>query len=193
MARPPVYLGITAAFLITGCASSAAPSDPTACGPVQASFPPSATVSPMVGRFTITMAATVGATAGASVAGSMILVARDSSLVEPSAYSQPLVGTADIALEAVGAVRMGDLAATDPLAPGVAVYEQQVAGTTTVLVRLGSASNARGPAAFDAGHTTLYVRRIAADGFAGGWASSAGSTYPMQEARGYFCAVRAQP
>ena len=107
---------------------------------------------------------------------------------------QPLRGSAEVALEAVGAVRMGDLGAQDAVAPGIGVYEQRAPGTgvPTVVVRLGSASNARGPLVFDAGHTTLYVRRIDPDGFAGGWASSAGSTFPMREAQGYFCAVRAR-
>jgi hypothetical protein len=34
------------------------------------------------------------------------------------------------------------------------------------------------------------VRRIGRDGFAGGWTSSAGSTFPPRRAAGYFCAVR---
>jgi len=144
----------------------------------------------MSGTFVLTMIATEGERSSDTAVGLIALHPQDSALAGIGSYQEALVGTTDIALESVGATRMGDLTATDPLAPGVAVYEQRVAGSATVFVRLGSASNARGPAVFDAGHTTLYVRRIAEDGFAGGWASSAGSTYPMQEARGYFCAVR---
>jgi len=137
------------------------------------------------------MAATDGRLAGESTTGMMVLQAQDSALIELDRARQPIVGTADIALESVGAVRMGDLGATDPRSPGVAVYEQRPDGRApTIVIRLGSASNARGPLVFDAGHTTLYVYRIAIDGFAGGWSSSAGSVFPPQEARGNFCAVR---
>ena len=95
-----------------------------------------------------------------------------------------LGGTAAIALDSVGAVPMGDLGATDPAAPGVAVYEQPApaaAGSRlgpTVVIRLGAGSNARGPQPFDAAYTTLFVKQIGPDGFAGGWSSSAGSTFP---------------
>jgi hypothetical protein len=145
----------------------------------------------MNGAFVLTMIATRGERSADSAIGDLALHPQDSVLVEFARTRQPLVGTAAIALESVGAVRMGDLGSTDPRAPGVGVYEQRAeSGAPTVIVRLGSISNARGPQVFDAGHTTLYVRRIARDGFAGGWASSAGSVFPPQESRGYFCAMR---
>ena len=147
----------------------------------------------MSGTFALTMITAAGERSADSATGSVALHPQDSGLADLDGLRQSLVGTANIELQSIGATRMGDLAATDPLAPGVAVYEQRVDGVAAVFVRLGSASNARGPAVFDAGHTTLYVRSITGDGFAGGWASSAGSAYPMREARGYFCAVRVQP
>jgi len=145
----------------------------------------------MRGDFVFTMVATWGERSGQSVTGRLSLVPQDSALQAVERATQPLRGTATIAVEAVGASRLGDLAATAPDAPGVAVYEQRAAdGTPTVILRLGDQSNARGPQAFDAAHTTGYVRQIAADGFAGGWSSSAGATFPPRNAQGYFCAVR---
>ena len=146
----------------------------------------------MRGDFVFTMVATTGTRAGRSVTGRLSLVPQDSALQAVERATQPLRGTATIALRAVGAERLGDLAATAPDAPGVAVYEQRAAdGKPTVIVRFGNESNARGPQAFDAGHTTAYVRQITPDGFAGGWSSSAGSVFPPRHADGYFCATRA--
>jgi hypothetical protein len=157
-----------------------------------APLPADASTASMRGDFVLTMVATTGAKSGASVTGRLSLVPQDSALQSVERATQPLRGTATIDIEAVGAVQMGSLAATAPDAPGVAVYEQRSAdGTPTVLLRFGEQSNARGSQAFDAGHTTGYVRRITPDGFAGGWSSSAGSVFPPRHADGFFCAVRA--
>lgn len=164
------------------------------CRPVDGPLSASASTASMSGDYALTMVATGGARDGRSVEGRISLHPQDSALVALEGATQPLVGTAEIALETVGAVLMGDLTGADGRGPGVGVYEQRPAGAApTVVVRLGSVSNARGPAAFDAGHTTLYVRRIGEGAFAGGWASGAGSVSPPQESRGYFCAVRAGP
>ena len=163
------------------------------CQPVaDARLGADASTAQMRGDFVLTMVATAGPQAGRSATGRLSLVPQDSALQSVESATQPLRGTASIGLESVGAVRMGRLAATAPEAPGVAVYEQRSAdGTPTVLLRFGEQSNARGPQAFDAGHTTAYVRRITPDGFAGGWSSSAGSVFPPRAADGFFCAVRA--
>lgn len=177
---------------LAGCAhlKVGAQSD-SVCLPVEGRLDAAADTRDMVGRFAFTMIATGGARTGQSVSGVLTLQPQDSALVAAEGAMQPLRGTTDVALDSVAAVRMGDLAADDPAAAGVGVYEQRAPdGTPTVVVRLGSGSNARGLRPFDAGHTTLYVQRITRDGFAGGWASSAGSTYPMRHAQGYFCAVR---
>ena len=184
---------LVAAVVLAGCAhlKAGGPAD-SACRPVGGRLDASADTRDMAGQFVITMVATSGARAGQAVTGLLALLPQDSALVAAEGASQPLRGTTDVALDSVGAVRMGELAADDPAAPGVGVYEQRAAqtGAPTVVVRLGSGSNARGLRPFDAGHTTLYVLRITREGFAGGWASSAGSTYPMRRAEGYFCAVR---
>jgi len=193
--RPALFSAarLLAAAALAACARGRTqPSPDAACGPVEARLPAGASTAPMRGDFVLTMVATTGRMAGRSVTGRLSLVPQDSALLAVERATQPLRGTAAIALETVGAERLGDLAATAPDAPGVAVYEQRAAdGTPTVVVRFGSESNARGPQAFDAGHTTGYVRQITSDGFAGGWSSSAGSVFPPRHADGYFCATRA--
>lgn len=183
---------LVAAGVLGACAHPRANPGPDApCRPVETPLPSSASTGPMRGDFVFTMVATTGRMAGRSVTGRLSLVPQDSALQAVERATQPLRGTATIALETVGAERLGDLAATAADAPGVAVYEQRAADRTpTVIVRFGNESNARGPQAFDAGHTTGYVRQITPDGFAGGWSSSAGSVFPPRHADGYFCAVR---
>jgi hypothetical protein len=185
-------VGILAAIALTACAHVRAGGGAAECRPVgDAPLPAAANTAEMAGDFALTMVATGGAQSGRSVTGRLSLVPQDSALRAVERAAQPLRGTADIALESVGAARPGDLAATAPEAPGVAVYEQRAPnGTPTVYLRLGNESNARGPQAIEGVHTTGYVRRIAPDGFAGGW-SSAGPRFPLNQARGYFCDVRA--
>jgi hypothetical protein len=188
------WLRFIVAAALAGCAPlRTRTSAVDACRPVPSALPAGTSTAGLGGEYEVTMVATAGVHAGRTVLGRLALTPQDSALLEVEGAAQPFRGTADIALDSVGAVQMGDLAAADPSAPGVAVYEQRSPGVgPTVIVRLGSASNARGPQPFDAGHTTLYVRRITDAGFAGGWGSSAGSTYPIRQAQGYFCAVRAR-
>ena len=176
-----------------GCSHVRSASPDAACQRVpDARLPADASTDPMRGDFVLTMVATSGAHAGRAVTGRLSLVPQDSALQAVERATQPLRGTAAIALEAVGAERLGDLASAAPDAPGIAVYEQRAAdGAPTLVIRLGSESNARGPQAMDAGHTAAYVRQITPDGFAGGWSSTAGSVFPPRGAEGYFCAVRA--
>ncbi len=190
-----------ATVLLTACATlrggAGAAGREAACRPVTGPLPASATAAEMRGEFVLTMTATGGARASATARGRLVLASQDSALlvVEGGRARQPLRGTSTIVLDSVGAVPMGDLVSEAPGAPGVAVYEQRAADSAapTILLRLGSGSNARGPQPFDAAYTTLFVQRITADGFAGGWSSSAGSTFPIRESRGFFCAVRAGP
>jgi len=188
------WIRLVALGFLAGCAAPRARPDPAAaCRPVDGVLPPGTSTSPLAGTFDFTLVATDGARAGRSVTGRLQLVPQDSGLMAVEGAMQSFRGATDVVPDSVGAVRMGSLAAADPNDPGVAVYEQHApSGALTVVVRLGSASNARGPQPFDAGFTTLFVRRIADAGFAGGWRSSAGSTFPIRQAQGYFCAVRAK-
>ncbi|MGH7427128.1 MAG: hypothetical protein ACREJ4_01985, partial [Candidatus Methylomirabilaceae bacterium] len=64
---------------------------------------------------------------GRSVEGALTLQALDSALRRvdrpgPTIVTVPIIGASDIALEDVGAVRLGDVRSTDPLQPGVAIW-----------------------------------------------------------------------
>ena len=185
--------GLAAAALLASCAhvGARAGADAACQPPGDGPLPRDASTALLRGDFALTLVATAGPRAGWSVTGRLSLVPQDSALRQVEGAAQPLRGTAAITLEAVGAERLGDLAAAAPDAPGVAVYEQRAGdGTPTVVIRFGNESNARGPQPMDAGHTSGFVRRIGPDGFSGGWSSSAGSTFPPRHAEGYFCAVR---
>jgi len=149
------------------------------------------------GSYGLTMVATSGPASGHTVSGHLVLHAQDSSLVLLSgsgaaSQAQPAVGTLDAQIEEVGATRMGDLMATDPADPGVGVYVTTNASgeVTSVVMRVGSQSNARGPSPIDAGHLTLFVRQLDGSGIRGSWISHSGIGRMMTEARGHFCAAR---
>jgi len=164
-----------------------------ACREVRGPLTAADSAAQLAGDFSLTLRATSGPDSGRTAVGQLRLVPQDRALIPADGATQPLRGTAAIALETVGATRMGDLAAADPADPGVGVYESRAPGTgvPTVVLRLGSGSNGRGPSPIDAGHLTLFVAGITSGGFAGSWSSSAGSTFPPHRAGGYFCAVRA--
>lgn len=150
-----------------------------ACVPVEHSLEETSTLATMAGAYQLVLVAE-GEDA-ASAEGALMLEAPPAGLLEMGGASTPLVGTTDVDVEAVGALRMGDLDATDPAAPGVLVIETS---GTNILLRLGSASNRRDQASFDAGYTVLRLTRIANGGFDGSWRSGSrdGTT------RGFFCA-----
>ena len=85
-------------------------------------------------------------------------------------------------VEAVAALRPGDLSSRDPQAPGVLVIQEDGG----LLMRLGSEANRRGVLRFDGGYTVLRVDRATADGFAGTWSSGQMEV----QAAGEFCARR---
>lgn len=151
------------------------------------------------GKFALTMVATDGPRASSTQQGLLELRAQADSLVRvprpmgAPAVLQQLVGTLDVAIDSLGATRMGDAMSTNPLSPGVGVYTS--AGTAgppaPVVLRIGSLSNGRGPSGIDAGHFTMFVREASANEFRGNWLSSPGTgMMGNQDARGYFCAVR---
>lgn len=101
----------------------------------------------------------------------------------------PLFGSADVRVEAVGALRVGDLSSVDPAAPGVLVIESETDQGPSILLRLGSDANRRGMVGFDGGFTVLEVREIGDDRFSGVWTSGARGP----ETRGHFCAELRSP
>jgi len=147
----------------------------------------------MAGRFVLTMTATGGAQNGRTVAGYLTLRDAPAGTPGPTADARTaLIGTTDVLLEGVGALRLGDTGAEDPAAPGVAVHERRAAnGVPTVTARIGSHTTGAptpGMLQVEGSATALFVRRIEENGFAGGWQSSTGQ--PGAGAQGYFCAVR---
>jgi hypothetical protein len=147
----------------------------------------------MSGRFVLTMVAARGTRNGQSVSGYLTLREAPVGTPGPAAgVRTALIGTTDVILESVGALRLGDTGAEDPRAPGVAVYEQRAAnGVPTVTARVGSATTAAptpGMMQIEGQFTVLFVRRITGTGFAGGWRS--GGPEPGGGAEGYFCAAR---
>ncbi|MYA32642.1 MAG: hypothetical protein F4164_11830 [Gemmatimonadales bacterium] len=101
----------------------------------------------------------------------------------------PLFGTADIDVEAVGAVRVGDLSSADPAAPGVLVIEGGGGRQPSILLRFGSDANRRDRVRFDGSFLVLEVRELGHNGFSGIWTSGV----PGMETRGHFCAERHAP
>jgi hypothetical protein len=157
-------------------------SDTTTVGPV---------AEQLDGNFRIRLVATAGPQAGKSTVGRLQLQPYDSSLrpvtiagIRDTASSYVLYGTADLDLEAVGAVRPGELDSADPLQPGLLVIERK----GRITIRLGSEANRRDVVRYDGGYTALRVAEGRTDRFAGSWSSGLGS----HRTSGYFCAVRAE-
>jgi hypothetical protein len=163
------------------------------CAPTPGTLAAGASLAPMAGRFVMTMVATAGPQRGQTVSGYVTLRQAPPGTPAPAAgASTALIGGTDILLETVGALRLGDAGADDPRAPGIAVIEQRsAAGVPTVVARIGSVTTAPptpGLMAIEGSYTVLYVRRIDAGSFAGGWQS--GGPEPGAAAQGYFCAAR---
>ena len=150
-----------------------------ACVPVEHSLVATSTLASMAGTYSLTLMS--GAEMPVSAEGRLTLAEVPAALREMGGAATPLAGSTDVDVQAVGALRMGDLGSTDPNAPGVLVIET---APTNILLRLGSESNRRDEASFDGGYTILTVHRIANGGFDGNWRSGSrdGTT------RGYFCA-----
>jgi hypothetical protein len=151
---------------------------PDPCHLVTYALDAGASARDLAGAFAVTLVAASGDSAGRTTTGRLDL----SPGSRPDAV---LIGAADLAVESVGAVRLGDLAASADSAPGVLVM-QSGGDRPTILLRLGSEANAVGVIRFDGGYTVLEVLRIDENGFAGSWRSGVTSN----TATGHFCAQR---
>jgi hypothetical protein len=168
------------------------------CVQLEETLPPTATMEGQAGEYALTLVATGGDSAGRAVSGGMWLHRQEEALRQytvPGAdpdpgLTVPLYGTADIDLDAVGAVHAGELGSLDPTQPGAMVLERrgEAEGRTfaEILVRLGAAGNRRDVLAFDGAYMVLWLRSESPEGFAGDWRSGVSG----RESRGYFCAVR---
>jgi hypothetical protein len=190
---------LAALFLLAACQhQQPARSLRAGCDTVAAQPAATMDMTGLAGNYSITFFATRGLRSGHSVSGLLTLRAQDPAMIElPRAdgvpMRQPYVGRLDVELDSIGAVQMGDLMTDDAAAPGFALYvahrlNDQV---TEVLGRVGSVSNARGPSPIDAGHFTLFVRRVSTQGIWGGWSSNPGTGgFITPDAVGHFCALR---
>lgn len=196
-----VWSATVVAIVAAGCRShnadmaAAAP----ACEPVEGALAATVTADGWAGDYRLIMVATSGDSAGRSTSGPLRLQPQADSLRGAPGGSaddgtvMPMYGTTGIDLGAIGAVQVGDLAADDPIGPGVLVLErkvEQASGTITqITIRLGSDANRRGRVRFDGGYTALFVRQAGPGGFAGNWASG----ITGQLAAGHFCTERVTP
>lgn len=170
-----------AATAVTGCGGYRSSPAPIPCEPsASTSLPAGASVATLAGRYRLALAATSGPGSGSRVEGELTLAPAPGEMVAA------LVGRASVAVESVGALKLGDLGSSDPMRPGVLVFEQAGDGPRRILLRLGSEANRRDMQPFESGYTVLEVREMTDDGFRGSWRSGVRET----EAEGYFCAAR---
>ena len=183
--------------VVAGCHHRARnPFGQGACTPVDAAAPITFDLEGLPGEYNVTFVATQGVRAGEKVDGKMTLRRQDAGLVRVEHADttvivlQPTIGQLDLALDSVGATRMGDPMSANDSMPGVGFYVTQLRGgaVTAVVARVGSGSNARGMMLFDGGYFSLFVKQ-AGNGLIGGdWRSGAGGM-GTPEARGHFCAA----
>ena len=162
------------------------------CRPVEGPFTASTPWDSLAGSWRLTLVVGSGPTAGQSVQGALTLRAQDPALRQvdrpgPTTVTVPVIGTTDIALEQVGAVRMGDVRSADPLQPGVAIWASQSPdGAVSAVMRIGQEALRSNLVRFDGGYTALFLRQVSANAIRGGWASGV----TTETASGYFCAER---
>lgn len=172
-------------FLTASCASPRGRT-PVPCEPAPQHELEGRAATQLAGRWRLQLVATEGTASGRSVSGPLVLLPPPGGRLSVSGAPQAaiiLVGSTEIAVEEVGAVRMGSTRSADTLAPGVAV----IAGERTITIRIGADGNRRDVIRFDGGYFALQVRSLTADRFAGSWVS--GGAGP-EESGGYFCATR---
>ena len=163
------------------------------CRPVTSGALAAAPWDSLAGDWRLTLVATTGPSAGRVAQGLVALRSQEESLRRvdrpgPATVMVPAVGSTDLPVEEVGAVRMGDLGSADPRQPGVSIWVSRGAdGGVSAVLRIGQQEIGTARQPFDAGYTVLYVRRVTGAGFAGGWASG----ITDEAASGHFCAVRA--
>ena len=157
---------------------------------------PGASLDGRAGEYSLTLVAHAAAADPRWVRGNLVLHEQGAGLRRFAGsdgaiprVGAPLFGSTDVRVEAVGALRVGDLSSMDPAAPGVLVIESETDQGPSILVRFGSAANRRDMVDFDGGFTVLEVREIGSDRFSGVWTS--GVRAP--ETRGHFCAELRSP
>ena len=162
------------------------------CRPVEGPFTATAPWDSLAGTWQLTLVAGSGPMAGHREEGALWLQAQDTALRRvdrpgPTTVTVPVIGTTDIALEQVGAVRMGDVRSADPLQPGVAMWVSQTPdGSVSAVMRIGQEAIRSNLLRFDGGYTALFLRQVSVNAIRGGWASGVST----ETVSGYFCAER---
>jgi hypothetical protein len=182
------------ALLLLGCHHGAGRPGPAPCGPRADGAGVTPTAQSLAGEYRLQLTSGAGEKHTEGVLRLWVaqppLPPRTGPYGIPdTTHRYPLVGTADLDLDAVGAVAPGGTTSAEVTAPGVLVIER-VGGRPAgerVLLRMGADANRAEPIRFDGGYTVLRVRQADAEGFRGEWESGA----PLPEARGHFCAARA--
>lgn len=163
-----------------------------ACRPVEGPFVASTPWDSLAGSWRLTLVAGSGSMNGRSVEGALTLQALDSALRRvdrpgPTIVTVPIIGASDIALEDVGAVRLGDVRSTDPLQPGVAIWASLGPDSSvSAVMRIGQEAIRSNLVKFDGGYTALFLRQVSVNAMRGGWASGVAT----EAVSGYFCAER---
>jgi hypothetical protein len=165
------------------------------CRPVTSGALAAAPWDSLAGDWHLTLVATAGPGAGRVAQGLVALRSQEESLRRvdrpgPATVTVPAVGSTDLRVEEVGAVRMGDLGSADPRRPGVSIWVSRGAdGGVSAVLRIGQQEIGTTLQPFDAGYTVLYLRRVTGAGIYGGWASGVTD----EVASGHFCATRNSP
>lgn len=194
--RPPnVSAGIAMALAALACpapTSAGRGATNQECRPVEERLAANTDWDSLAGRWRLTLVATAGPMPRRTAQGSLTLRAQDSSLrrIERAGapvVTVPIIGATDLALEQVGAVRLGNLMSIDPRRPGVSVWVTQgPTGSLSAVMRIGQEEIRGDLMRFDGGYTALYVRHASARGIYGGWASG----ITGEQVSGHFCAIR---
>jgi hypothetical protein len=162
------------------------------CRPTTGRLAANAPWDSLAGTWRLTLVATFGSLTGRSVRGEMTLRVQDSvqRRVErpgPTVVTVPVIGAADIALEAVGARRIGDLHSLEPARPGLGIWVSRGAdGGMSAVLRIGQEEIHPTLLQIEGAYTVLYLREVSSDAMRGGWASGV----MQEEAHGHFCAER---
>ena len=167
------------------------------CAAPADSLGPGASLDGWMGEYSLTLVGQPSAGGAPAVRGDLVLREQPANLRhfrgsggDPIASTvTPLFGSADVKVEAVGAVRVGDLSSADPAAPGVLVIEGGAGQLPSILLRFGSEANRRDRVRFDGGFLVLEARELRRNGFSGSWTSGVQGV----QSRGHFCAERRAP
>ena len=162
------------------------------CRPVEGPFTTSAPWDSLAGNWQLTLVAESGPMVGHREEGALSLQAQDTALrrvdrAGPTTVTVPVIGTTEIALEQVGAVRIGDVRSIDPLQPGVAIWASRAPdGSVSAVMRIGQEAIRSNLLRIEGGYTALFLRQVSTNTIRGGWASGV----TTEAAKGYFCAER---